>query len=803
MKLQFKHATRRLLRTPGFAIAVVLLVAAAVAINATTFAALHALRWKALPYEQADRLVEIRSDMTAFGFQTGLSEPLFRRIRDETNVFSGVIGFTDASERDASGQSWMVGRVTPDFLSVLGTPVALGRSFSSDEAVAGSEQKLVLSDRVWRARFDADPAIVGRSVELSDRTFTVIGVMPPAFAFPDASADAWMPYVGSAEEIQAEAQGMIGRFSVVGRLQPGVSIDQARGAASLIIDNDPGMASSRSSTGLQASVRPWRDRFSAGFWTSIALLQMAALLLAIVVAINLTHLMLDRMLARQREFSICRALGARRRDLMSDVITDLSLPVVMGTVMGLIAVPAGIGLLRNRQLLPADIPVVVGSDFGTLAAGVACAAVVIIVALTAALSMLRRQANENPGMREKAPMGGLGRARVALLVTQIALTTAIVGSSGLLLRSAFNLINEDKGFDSTGVLLTSVDLTGVTDGRSVDGPPDHARIKASIDQVRQSVAGLPGVSHVAMGEVAPFVQMETVLPVRLPGHGEPVEVRGISVSDGYFDALGMPMLRGRAFTEADFGSASPVVIDEAFRKRWLGDADPLSAIIQVPDDRGGEGEFRPARVIGVVPTVKHSALDEVNDRVTVYQMGAGSGHFVLVTRTAGDPAFLVESIRERISGVVPDARIGTNRPLAESISRTLVGRRSLIEAVGMFAALTLVLAAMGLYAVLSVAVRRRTTEVGVRMALGARASRILRMVVGQGVGPVVAGVLAGVAIGVPLSRLLHGQLYRLESIDPLTWSMTAIVMVSAALVACWIPARRASRVSPNAAISST
>lgn len=800
MTLQLRHSARRLLRAPAFAVAVILLVAAVVAINATTFAALHALRWKALPYDEPQQLVDVRADMTAFGFQTGLSEPLYRRIRDEADAFAGVAGFADSSQIDASGQTWALGRVTHDFLSVLGTNTALGRSFSPDEAMAGAEEKLVLSDRAWRARFDGDPQVVGRTVEFAGRVFTVIGVMPPAFAFPDAEADAWMPYVASADERESEAGGMIGRFSVVARLRTDATIDQARAEVSTILENDPSVSDSRASTGLQARIRPWRDRFSADFSTSIALLQLAALLLTLVAALNLANLMLDRMMARQREFAICRALGARRRDLMIDVVTDLTLPVLAGAVIGLLAVPAGIGLLRSRGLLPAELPVSVGGDFGTFAAGVACVAVVIAVALVSALLMLRRQAHESPGLREKSPIGGLGRARMALLVAQIALTTALVGGGGLLLRSASNLISQDRGFDSAGVVLTSVDLTGVTERPTSDSPADRDRIQATIDQVRQSVAALPGVSHVAAGQTVPFGQMEIVAPVRLPGHGEPIEVRGIAVSDQYFEALGIPLMRGRAFTADDAGDAGPVIVDEAFRARWLDNIDPLTATIQIPDERGEEGDFRAARVIGVVPTVKHAALDETIDRVTVYQMASGLGHFFLVTRTERDPAFLIESIRERITGIAPDARIGTNRPLDESISRTLVSRRALIEAISLFAILTLLLAALGLYAVLSVSVRRRTAEVGVRMALGAKASRILGLVMGQGIGLIAVGVAVGIALGIPLSRLLAGQLYQLAPSDPATWAITGIVIVSSALLACWMPARRAARVSPNVAI---
>lgn len=801
MRIHIQQALRRSLRAPGFALTVLLLVAAVVAVNATAFSALHALRWKALPYHEGDRLVELRADLRNFGFEVGLMPSLYERVRDDASVFAGAAGAATSQRRlnDEDGRDWRVTRVTHDFAQALGVAPALGRAFDEGEAAAGREQVLLLSDEAWRSRFAAAPDVAGRVVTLADERYTVIGVMPAGFTFPDAGVDAWMPFVASADERAMDTGGNVGYFEVAARLAPGATVGQARERLEAIFASAASVSGLRTSAGLVADARPWRDRFAAAHWQALALLQLAAMLLLVVVMANLGNLVVDRIANRRREFAICRALGARGRDVLSAVVGDILPPALAGFAAGIALLPFGTSLLRSRQLLPADMPVAVSGDLPTLLFAAAAAAIALGGALLFGgwLSLRRGDA----GLGERARASGLGRTRVAMLAAQVALCVVLVGCTGLLLRSAINVTSQDPGFDPDGVLVTAVDPIGVTQGAHYDpaGAAD-ASLAASVERLREAAAALPGVTDAAVSGMTPFSGWEAVSNFRLDGSAQDQQARSRNVGPRYFETLRIPIVQGRSFTAADTGEDAPVIVDEVFRDRYLDGTDPLQAYVQVP--AGGE-TMRRARVVGVSRTVKHGNLEEDGAMPTYYvATSAPLPLFFLSLRTSLDPAALVEPLRRQVLDIAPEAIVVSSQPMSASIARTLTSRRALVEAIGLFAVLTVALAALGLYAVLSFAVRRRTSEIGVRMALGANRPRILRMVLGQGGAMIAAGVLLGIAAGIPLARLLADRLYRLTPGDPLTWMLTAAVVALAALFACWWPARRATRVPPGVALQS-
>jgi putative ABC transport system permease protein len=784
-------------RAPGFTLAVALLVALVAALNAVAFSALWALGWKALPYRDAGSLVELRIDLRDIDLQVALSESMYRRVREQREVFAGAVGWQDAGPAldDDAGRAWQVSRVTGDFAQQLGVSPAAGRSFLPDDAVTGVEPALVLSDRAWRARFNADPSVLGRRLRLQQREYRVVGVMPAGFAFPDATADAWTPYVASAQEREQDAHGAFGQFGVVARLAPGATREQARERLAAIIATHDGLARLRaSSAGVRADARAWRERFFGESWRALTLLQYAALLLAVVVVVNVANLCLDRLIARRREFAVRRSLGARERDLVLAAVVDLLPPVVAGALLAALLAPVGLALLRLRGLIPAALPVTVGGDLAMLSAILLVAALVAVAALAIALgSGLRDRADLN----SRASAAGLGRARAALLIGQIALSTALVGGTGLLLRSALNVLGEDRGFDSTGVLMTSVDVTAGLPGAAGDVEREPAVLAAFMERLRQEIGGLPGVRHVAYADSMPFSDSHFISRLRLAGAGESIEMRSYGVGSGYFAAMGIPLLRGADFPSRWEGDEMPVVVDELFRRRWLGDADPIGMPVRIET---GEGEFGDARIVGVVPRVKHRALDEDLEQASLYQPTAPSPSFFLITRTDGDAALLAEAVRERVRRLAPDAVLHFNRPLSHAIAGTLATRRALLEAVGLFAAMTLGLGALGLYAVLRTMVRRRTAELGVRVALGAGERRILALVMRQGLALVAIGLTLGLGIGLALARLLADRLYRLAPSDTATWVAAGTLVLTVALLACWAPARFAARTQPMLAL---
>lgn len=786
---------RPFLRAPAFALTVLVLVAAVVAVNATAFSAIHALHWKALPYAQADRLVDLQANLQNFGFTVGLSEPLRRKLVDDRAHFDSAFGYMPSNQPriDSEGRRWQIARVSQDFERVLGIAPALGRSFSVDD---GETATLLLSDTAWHSHFGADPTVIGRNVQLDEATFNVIGVMPAGFVFPDRDIDAWRPLVISASErALVEKDGSVGDINVVARLAAGASVEQAQASLASIIRNTPSLQGLIKDADVNAEARLWRERFSSRHWQALSLLQLAALILLAVVSANLVNMTLDRLIGRRRELDIRRALGAGEGSILRTVLTDLTAPIIAGLMLGIALVPLGISLLERRGLLSDSLPQGSGSVAIALLAG-GLVGLLLIGSTAAAIVVTQRRG----GLSSRAGIAGLGRARPLLLISQVMLTTALIGGAGLLLRSALNLASADHGFDSRGVLLTFVDPVGVSmRGKPFDPAIDVPRYTPVVEAIRKDIANIPGVQHVALAQSPPFSGSEEVSTYRVPGWIEPQSARSRHVGAGYFAALGIRLSAGREFTEADLAGSGGIIVDEVYRRRYLGDVDPLSAYVDVAIDRNGN--YRKLPIIGVARTVKHEALDESNEMATVYEVSrAPLPVFWLITRSSGDAAALAETVRKRIAALAPDTDLGVNKPLDDLVAASLTDRRSLLEALGGFAIATLLLAGLGLAAVLSFAIRRRTAELGVRLAIGATPPRIVGLILRQGGMLIVTGAVLGLAIGIPLARLLADRLYQIAFTDVPTWSAAFAVVVGVALLACWLPARRAARTDPMVAL---
>ena len=731
--------------------------------------------------------------MPKFGFTLGLTEKLRGDILADQAHFSGALGFVK-TRGEEDGRSWQMLRISPEFSQVLGISAALGRSFAATDAKPGDDAVLVLSDAIWRSRFNADPNVIGQQVRLHDRNYSVIGVMPRGFAFPDATIDARRPYVMTDAERAMSDKGNVGDIDVVARLAPGTSLEQARAALTAILEHEPSMEGLRGGPGLIAHARMWRERFTAAHWQSLTLLQIAALLLLAVVAANLINLQLDRLLARSRELEIRRAIGASEPAILRGVMLDLGAPVAVGLGFGLILAPLLLRLIQQRGLLPDDLPQ--GSGFSAAMIG---AGLLVTLAVLGSAMLAIFAARRSSSLSSRAGITGLGRVRPAMLVAQVMLTTALLGSSGLLLLSAVNLISIDAGFDTRGVVLTAIDPVGVSmRGKHFDATTDTARFQPMVESLRADVASMPGVDYAAVSTMPPFSGWERVSSIRLPGETDNREVRDRGVGPGYFSALGIGLGAGREFESADLGDASPVIVDELYRDRFLRDVDPLNAYVEI---QIGADDYRRARIVGVAHTVKHESLGEAANLPTLYRFNtAPLPIFWLVTRASLDPAIFAETLRQRIHARMPEVDIGVNKPMSELVGKTLSGRRALLEAFGGFALATLILAALGLTAVLGFAVRRRLPEFGVRMALGAKASRIIGLVMRQGGALIALDTVLGLALGIPLARLLSDRLFGIAFSDLQTWSIAALIVSAVAAFACWLPAWRAASVDPTIAL---
>ena len=788
--MNIRALSRSFQRAPMFALVVIVLVASVVAINASTFSAIHALRWKALPYADGNALLEMRGDMQKFGFIAGLNARIREELSADFEHFAGVAGFIgNGPERvDANGQHWRLAEVTPGFEKVLGVVPSIGRSVVESDATKGADNVVVISDRVWRSRFNADPEVVGRVVNFGKNRLNVIGVMPSGFAFPDSKIDAWRPYVDDGNSRS------FGALEVIARMAPGTSAEHARELLANLIANERPIAELVASAGVQANVRPWRERYSSGHERTLDLLQLAALILLVVAVANLINLNLDHLLMRRREFGIRRAVGASERSIAWNVASDVLPPALIGLLLGLLVAPIGLRLIADRGLLPDGLPQ--GTSFGSAAIAGGCVATALIVAavLFAAWTAQRRQE-----LTSRGAVSGMGRLRPALLVGQVMLTTILLGGSALLLRSAINLVSSDRGFNDQGVLMTMLDPLGVSvDNARFNRETDAENLRASFRRIRDAIADLPGVDHVALADAPPFSNSEMVATIRVPGVTETQNARSRVVSPGYFATLGIGLLSGRDFATSDFGESSPVIVDAAYQERYLQGVDPLQSFVEVSEQRD---TYRKARIVGVVHTIKHEALDETGGLPSVYEpVEVPLPVAFLLTHTSGDPRQLAETVRQRILGVQPGTVILFNQALADSIAKTLAPRRALLESIGGFGLATLLLASIGLAAVLSFSIRRRTAELGVRLAIGATPARVRNLILRQGIFLVAMGGVLGLVVGVPLARLLSDRLYQIQFSDAASWIAALVVVVLVAVVACWLPARRASRVSPTEAL---
>lgn len=777
-------------RAPMFALVVIVLVAIVVAVNASTFSAIHALRWKALPFANGDALMEMRGEMQKFGFIAGLNAAIRDKLEADRTHFSGVAGFTGAGQErvDTSGQHWYLAQVTPHFDRVLGVAPLIGRSIVDGDAIEGADQVAVISDRAWRQRFNADPGVIGRIVDLGKMKLSVIGVMPPEFSFPDAQVDAWRPYVPGSDGRS------FGDLEVVARVTPGTSVDQARDVLASMIANDEPLAELRASAGIQARVRPWRERYSAGHDQALGLLQLAALILLIVAIANLINLNLDHLLMRRREFGIRRALGASERAIAWDVAAAVLPPALVGLAFGLLLTPLGLRVISDRGLLPDNLPQ--NSAFGSAAIVAGCLATVLILVtmLLAAWLAQRRQ-----GLSSRGGIAGMGRLRPALLVGQVMLTTILLGGSALLLRSAVNLISTDRGFNDQGVLMTMIDPLGVSiDNADFNPKTDAARLAVIIGRIRDEIASLPGVDRVALADAPPFSHSEVVSGIRVPGTTESQNARVRSVSPGYFATLGIGLDAGRDFENGDGGEAAPVIVDQVYQQRYLQGVNPLDASV---DMSTSDDNYRRARIIGVANTVKQESLEEASGLPMIYSITqAPMPVAFLLSHTTGDPRQLAESVRQLILATQPGTVIMFNKPLADSVAETLAPRRALLEVIGGFGVATLLLASIGLAAVLSFSIRRRTAELGMRLAIGATPSRVRNLVLRQGAILVAMGAALGLFFGVPLARLLGDRLYQIAFTDWASWLAALACVAVVALFACWLPARRAAATDPMVAL---
>ena len=803
-----RHSVRTLVKHPGFSLVALLTLALGIGANTAIFSVVRAVLLDPLPYADPERIVRVREERPAMrgigggGFMTA---DTLRSWRADTDTLDAIAGYRPAAftlTGMGEPQRLQGAAVSPGMFELLGASPFIGRTFETGEDEPGANQIVMLSQAGWERHFASDPDVVGRVVTLDDAPHTVVGVMPADFYFPNRDAELWTPLLAQAPNLQP-GQVMIIAFQGLARLRDGVSVEQAEAEGQTVVEGIQAgrsgpMARMEAPTLVLASLH--EQMVDEARPALLALTAAVAFVLLIAVA-NLANLLLVRGTARQREMAVRAAIGAGRGRLVRQLLTESTLLALAGGLLGVIGAYWVVRFLPS--LAPADIPrigearvdggVLLFSLVLSLATGLLFG---LFPAAHGARVNLVRTLNEG-GARAGGGFGLLraNRTRSALAVAEIALAVMLLVGAGLLIRSFVTLTDIDPGYDPSNVLTTRLDLPASRYG-------DAERRTAMLDQLLARVEQAPGVRAAGLVSFLPLSSGEARVITQIAGRPAPASMtdrptaRPQVVSTGYFDAIGLRLVDGRWLTTADEAGNGGLMVNEAFARQYL-DGDAVGERLQA-------GPGGPQEIVGVVADVRHQGLDRdpTPEIYGLYQSPSAMtrGGVTLAVRTEGDPLAFVPFLREAVLDVDPALPLDDVRTMEARLSASVAQPRFYALVLGGLAGLALVLAAIGIYGILAYGVSQRRTEIGVRMALGARATSILALVLQQGIWLTGIGVVLGLAGAYAVTGLLGSLLFEVTTTDPLIFVLVPALLVAVALVACYLPARRATRIDPMVAL---
>jgi putative ABC transport system permease protein len=796
-----RFAVRTLAKSPGFTAVAVLTLALGIGANSAIFSFVDGVLLKPLPYPDPDRLMYVWEKPPGGGFNV-VSALNFLDWRGGGEVFAHVAATSGGSVTlTGNGEPRRIAgsRVSAAYFDVFGVKAVMGRTFAPDEDESGKEHVVVLSHRLWANEFGGDPALVGRTLTLNGEAFTVIGVLPDGSPFDRTFSRLWRPLAFAPGERTRNFHWL----QVVARLKPGVTLEQARARMDAIgarIAAD--FPDSNKNWGV--SVVPYAELATpAQLRSSLYVLLAAVGMLMLIACANLANLTLARGTAREREVAVRAALGAGRARLVRQFLTENVLLALIGGAAG---VALGYGLMRGLQLmlppfyLPAvarismDVRVLVFALGLSLVTGLAFGIVPALHATAPDLSSAMKE-----GGRGSAGDGGRRRLRSALVVVEVALAFILLAGGGLLIRSFFAMVNTPLGFDATNVLTLRVPFAN-------DRFPNVERLTAYVRAVTDRIRAVPGVRDVAATDTLPLEGYSNGMPFLVAGR-EAVDRANRQacgfkvVQASYFRTLGIQFARGRPFTDRDVKGGPPVaVINQSMADRFFAGVDPIGQRLLIQEIIAGKpalGPEIPWEIVGVIADERTAPL-EFTMRPGVYvPMAQSPTTFVnVVVRAAMQPDALGRAITSAIHEIDKDQAVTDLRTLEQMKSESAASTRLRTTLVVVFAGLALLLSAVGVYGVLAYSVAQRAHEIGVRAALGASSAALTRMVLASGLALTLAGLALGVAGAFALTRLLSTLLVGVGARDPLTLVAAAATLFAVALLACYLPARRAAKLDP-------
>ncbi|MCB1608485.1 MAG: ABC transporter permease [Xanthomonadales bacterium] len=803
-----KSAIRRLWARPAHAGVVILTLALAIGANTAVFSVVNGVLLKPLPYPESERLVQIFNSYPKMGVldsSNTVIDYLDRRQGAGALAQSALYYHYSYDLIDAVGPVRLQGvSATPSLFDVLGVKPRLGRTFAEEESSPGNQQVVVLSDKLWRTQFGADPDIIGREVRLSGQPHTIIGVMPAGFAFPDPQVKLWVPFVFSERQLTDQLRGFEFAQSI-GRLKADASIAQLESQFAAIIASNIKRLSSADSAdsgsrwaatvadkglvGRAVPLHSYRIENRAG---TLWLLQGAVLLVLAIACANVANLMLISFHQRRRELSLRAALGASRWRVTRPLLVESGLISAIGGALCMIVAIAGMGVLRASGLDGASKGFAPELDLRALLFVFACMFLTTVsCGLAPALSLSGRRSGGSisidDGDRSRSSRPAR-RLRAALVVAQIAISVALLASGGLLLRSFLNLQATDPGFQAARLVSVGGQLS-----RDRYSKPEQTR--AFLDRLLTEVRSLPGVASVGLLYSLPFSSDYGSAPYFIegdePGDGSARTGDIQTIDEHYFSTMAVPLLKGRGFNPDDDDHAPPVVIiDAELARQAFGERDPIGERIATS---GINGELLWRTIVGVAASIRQQSLAQ--PAVATYYWPyrqSPTRIFRLVIKTDLPLAQLGAGLNEVVGKVDPEQPLFDLISMQQRIEDSLEPQRRPLQLVMLFAGIALTLAAIGTYAVLAFGVAQRRGEIGVRLSLGAQRRDILGMVFADGVRLVLVGLVIGLGIWLLLGKALRSQLYSVSDSDPMTAAAVAVLTLLVALLATWIPARRAA-----------
>jgi len=788
-----KHSIRMFSTRPGFTAVVVLTLAISISATTVVFSVVNALLLRSLPYSNPQQLVMLWGVFKSNN-KAHASAANFRDWQQQNRSFQSLAAYDTQrmnliADRPESVDAALV---SANLFPLLGVPPVQGRGFQTEDEQPANNHVAIISEGLWQRRFGSDPAAIGKTLLLDGEGYQVVGVMPAGFSFPE-KIDLWVPLTFVPEEL---ADRSYNHLVVVGRLRPGVDLRQAQSEMTALTDAQAKQYPNENA-GRGMHLVTFQEDLVGDIRMALFILAGAVVFVLLIACTNVANLLLARAATRQKDIAIRIGLGASRRRLMQQLLTESLLLALSGGVVGLILAYWGLRVLTTVG--PGNIPRLneVGIDGRVLAFTLLVSLLTgVIFGLKPALQSSKPDFNEwlKEGTRSSSGVSGRKRIRNWLVVTEMALALILLVGAGLLIRSFLRLWQVEPGFNPHNVLTMSVSLS----------PPKynkHTDLAVFTQRVREQLQTTTGVEAVGVVSQLPFSGRNFGLSFTIVGQppSRPEDTASAyyrSISSGYLQALGIPLLRGRDFGKHDTRESTPVaLINDSLAKRYFPNEDPIGKQLNI------EGQQAPREIVGVIGDVKQIKLEaEAKSEIYVPFLQFPVWSMAIVVRTNNEPGQMTSAILQQMSVVDKDQPVFQVKTMDQYLADSMSQRRLSTILLGAFAAIALILAAVGVYSVMSYLVSQQTHEIGIRMALGANQRDIFKLVVGNGMLLSLVGIVLGVTAALFLTRIMASLLYGISATDPLTYILISLVLALVALLACLIPARRALKVDPIIAL---